>query len=159
MIILSRPRRAPRAHEWTPGKAVTFIVTLAATRSVTLAARQAGMSRKSAYALKSRDRAFADAWETALNARPKSRKSDEVEDVQASPNSLSQGDSAIRAARSTSSTARRRPDRRQEEAARDLFFARLAANRLRPPSTAAGLLPSAEALSLEPRRGRAGWQA
>jgi hypothetical protein len=34
--LLSRPRRPLRPGEWTPAKAVTFIVTLAATRSVTL---------------------------------------------------------------------------------------------------------------------------
>jgi hypothetical protein len=66
--FLSRPRRTPRAGEWTPAKAVTFIVTLAATRSVTLAARAAEMSRKSVYALKRRDPAFASAWSAALAA-------------------------------------------------------------------------------------------
>ena len=159
MILLSRGRRPRRSGEWTRAKAVTFIVTLAASRSVTLAARRAGMSRKSAYALKSRDRAFAQAWETALNARQMSRQSNEVEDVQATPDSLGQGDSTVRAARSTGSIARRPRDRRQDEAARDLFFARLAANRLRAPSTAAGLLRSSEALSPEPPRGRSGWRA
>jgi len=57
--LLSRPRRARRSSDWSPAKAVTFIVTLAAHRSVTLAAAEAGMSRKSAYALKVRDPAFA----------------------------------------------------------------------------------------------------
>ena len=60
-----RPRRP---HEWSNVKAVTFIVTLAALRSVTLAADRAGMSRKSAYALKSRDPAFAAAWVAALGS-------------------------------------------------------------------------------------------
>lgn len=153
MIFLSPARRTRRSGEWTCAKAVTFVVTLAATQSVTLAARRAGMSRKSAYALKSRDRAFARAWEAALNARPKSRKSDEVEEVHASPDSLSQGDSAIRAALSIESTGRPPPDRRADEAARDLFFARLAAKRLRAPSVAAGLLPASEPLSLGTPRG------
>jgi hypothetical protein len=59
--LLSRPRHPRRPNEWSPAKAVTFIVTLAATRSVTLAARESGMSRKAAYALKARDPAFAAA--------------------------------------------------------------------------------------------------
>ncbi len=68
-MLLSRPARARRSNEWNGGKAVTFIVTLAASRSVTLAALEAGMSRKSAYALKERDRAFAAAWNAALASR------------------------------------------------------------------------------------------
>lgn len=71
MHLLSRPRRPRRSGDWTPDRAVTFIVTLAATRSVTLAARAAGMSRKSAYALKSREPAFAAAWMAAMNAAAK----------------------------------------------------------------------------------------
>ena len=61
------PRRRRRAGEWTAAKAVTFIVTLAARQSVTLAAARAGMSRKSAYALKGKDCAFAAAWNAALS--------------------------------------------------------------------------------------------
>jgi hypothetical protein len=71
--FLSPPRRPRRSGEWTPDKAVTFIVTLAATRSVTLATREAGMSRKSAYALKARDPAFAAAWTAGVNAGRKQR--------------------------------------------------------------------------------------
>jgi hypothetical protein len=41
-MILSRPRRARRAQEWSSGKAVTFLVTLAANGSVTLAAAKQG---------------------------------------------------------------------------------------------------------------------
>lgn len=59
-------RRPRRAHEWSDARIVTFIVTLAAYRSVTLAAARAGMSRKSAYALKGRNPAFAAAWLAAL---------------------------------------------------------------------------------------------
>ncbi len=70
MQLLSHPRRNRRNGEWSGGKAVIFIVTLGATRSVTLAARSAGMSRKSAYALKSRDPAFAQAWNAALAVKP-----------------------------------------------------------------------------------------
>ena len=89
MHFLSRPRRAPRAGEWTSGKSVTFILTLAALGDVTLAARAAGMSRKSAYALRSRDTVFAAAWSAALQARsgcPVERdKVEEVEDPPVSP--------------------------------------------------------------------------
>lgn len=121
----------------------------AAARSVTLAARGAGMSRKSAYGLKSPDPAFAHAWEAALNARPKSRKGGQVKDVQAAPHSRREGDGADRAAPSTSSTGRVTRDRRREEAARDLFFARRAAtNRFPLSPAAADLLPSPETLSL-----------
>ena len=81
--LLSRPRRPRRANEWTNDRAVTFIVTLAATRSVTLAARAAGMSRKSAYMLKERDRTFAAAWTRAVAGH-------KVEEVDGSPGRKSQ---------------------------------------------------------------------
>ena len=74
MLHLVRTRRPRRAGEWTEAKAVTFIVTLAASRSVTLAAARAGMSRKAAYALKHRDPRFAAAWQTALAAATSSRR-------------------------------------------------------------------------------------
>jgi hypothetical protein len=93
--FLSRPRRPGRSGEWTPAKAVTFIVTLAATRSVGLAARKAGMSRKSAYALKSRDPFFASAWSaaaTASAARP--LQGDKVEEVHEPPIPSSHGDTS-----------------------------------------------------------------
>jgi hypothetical protein len=89
--LLSRPRRPRRSGEWTPARAVTFIVTLAASRSVTLAARQAGMSRKSAYGLKSRDPAFAAAWSAAMKAgAATSRQRDKVEEVHEPPVSTGQ---------------------------------------------------------------------
>jgi hypothetical protein len=111
--LLSQPHRARRLGEWTPGKAVTFIVTLAATRNVTLAARAAGMSRKSAYALKSRDSVFADAWGAATNAPAQKPV---------------EGDTPVLVRPSTSSTVQCHPDRRLLDAARrDRFFARLAA--------------------------------
>jgi len=71
--------------------AVTFIVTLAATRSVTLAARAVGMSRKSAYALKQRDPAFAFAWAAASRAGAGYK----VEEVEGPPNSSSQRDNLL----------------------------------------------------------------
>jgi hypothetical protein len=113
--LLSTPRRLPRPHEWSRGKAVTFIVTLAATRSVTLAAREAGMSRKSAYARKARDAAFAQAWDAALKPRPDSdRQGAEPKEVEAAPVSLNQGDKSNRAAPSTSSSTRSRSVRHAE---------------------------------------------
>ena len=89
---LSRPRRPIRSGEWASAKAVTFIVTLAATRSVTLAARASEMSRKSAYALKARDPAFAAAWTAAVNAGAAApREGDKVVEVRRSPVSPGQG--------------------------------------------------------------------
>jgi hypothetical protein len=99
--LLSRPLRPRRANEWTQGRAVTFIVTLAASRSVTLAAQESGMSRKAAYALKTRNPAFASAWAAALTASAKLRsrepapslsKGDKVHEVNGPPDSISQGD-------------------------------------------------------------------
>ena len=119
MLKLSRFRRPRRAGEWTDGKAVTFIVTLAAHRNVTLAAARAGMSRKSAYALQRRDPAFAAAWKSALAAgvRPPS-EGDKADELDNPPARGPLGDSA-------------RPPRTRSEGAqrRDRFFARLAANR------------------------------
>lgn len=95
MHLLSRARRPRRAGEWTAATAVTFIVTLAATGSVTLAARAAGMSRKAAYALKQRDPAFAFAWAAATQAsRVPGRKGDKAEEMEDPPVSLSQGDTS-----------------------------------------------------------------
>lgn len=118
MPILSRPRRPRRSGEWTEAKAVTFIVTLAATQSVTLAARRAGISRKSAYALKSRDRAFAEAWKAAIAAGRPRREGDKVGEVHGPRVRTSQGNT-------------RRPRRTFDFNAmlRDDFFAGLAANR------------------------------
>ena len=93
MHILSKPHRRRRAGEWTGDKAVTFIVTLAATGSVTLAAGSARMSRKSAYALKTRDPAFAAAWGLALNAAARRPgQGNKVEEVHEPPVPPSQGD-------------------------------------------------------------------
>ena len=67
-------RLKPRHDGWTPARQFHFIDELAATRSVTRAARAVGISRESAYALLARSRAcpeqrragFARAWERAL---------------------------------------------------------------------------------------------
>jgi hypothetical protein len=85
---VSQPRRPGRSGEWTFDKAVTFIITLAAMRSVTLAARRAGMSRESAYALKHRNPTFAVACTAAVRA-PQGDKVDEVDEP---PVSTGQGD-------------------------------------------------------------------
>ena len=124
MHLLSRPLRPRRNGEWSGSRALTFIVTLAAHRSVTLAAREAGMSRKSAYALKARDPAFATAWDEALKSASRKRQGDEVQEVHNPRTSLSQGDKSRRTAPPKSST-----QRRIEELRRDRFFARLAATR------------------------------
>jgi len=57
-----------RRDGWTPERQLRFLNTLARTRSVTRAARAAGMSRESAYRLRARkDGAlFAAAWDRAL---------------------------------------------------------------------------------------------
>ena len=120
MLYLSRPRRPRRTGEWTEARAVTFIVTLAAHRSVTRAARAAGMSRKSAYALRRRDPAFAATWDAAWDAAAGRRfqgdKSDEVHDPPFAP---PLGDS-VTLRRSRSADAERR----------ERFFANLAATRV-----------------------------
>jgi len=119
--LLSRPRRPHRSHEWDAGRAVTFIVTLAARRSVTLAATAAGMSRKSAYALKDRDPLFAAAWNAALKAR----EGDKAHKADTPPPATPEGD--IRTPMGPSVSAANPTDeaRRFAELQRDLFFARL----------------------------------
>ena len=131
MHFLSQPRRPRRSGEWTQAKAVTFIVTLAATRSVTLAARAAGMSRKAAYALKDRDRAFAEAWNAALKAwdadRPKARiKGDKTDKADKPGSSPAQGDSGRAAPAWNPLIDDERGALNRAETARDSFFANLA---------------------------------
>ncbi|MFC3101187.1 hypothetical protein [Altererythrobacter lauratis] len=60
--------RPVRRNEWTRGKMVTFLRELAATQSVSHAARAVGMSRASAYALRNRLKKtpFDLGWEVAL---------------------------------------------------------------------------------------------
>ena len=130
--LLSRTRRRRRPGEWTPAKTVTFIVTLAAHGNVTLAANASGLSRKSAYALKARDPAFASAWESALDARRAKVEGDKVEEVEEPPVSPGQGDTR----------------RRDDNAARDRFFGRLAAKHRLSPPAASGLLPARKPLSV-----------
>ena len=118
MHFLSRPRRARRSGEWTSERAVTFIVTLGTSRCVTLAARAAGMSRKSAYALKNRDPAFAAAWRAALQVGEAAR-------VKAQLCPARQGNSQSGASPSTLSTSMPRRSLEAASAEREEFFARL----------------------------------
>ena len=140
MPLFSRPRRPTRAGDWTRAGAVTFIVTLAATRNVTLAARAAGMSRKAAYALRDRDSRFADAWRAALAVPSARRQGDKVEEVEGPPNSPGQGNNVTRARPPAAAH-----DRRQEERLRDAFFARISPVRREPVD--AHLLRRTNALS------------
>jgi hypothetical protein len=63
-----RPGRAQRHDGWTPARIRTFLATLAECGVVADAARAAGMSVQSAYALRNRGsgRAFHLAWNAAL---------------------------------------------------------------------------------------------
>lgn len=134
-MYLCRSRRTRRSHEWSPGKTVTFIVTLAANGNVTLAARKAGMSRKSAYALKARDPVFAAAWTAASGASGR-RSANRAEKPP-------EGDTRTRAASSTVTTANRRLSIAAAAEERDRLFARLAANLGRPaPAHRAAQCPS-----------------
>jgi len=118
MFKLSSSRRR-RAGEWTESRAVTFIVTLAVARSVTLAAAKAGMSRKSAYALKDRNLAFAAAWNAALVAGTEpalnSCQGDKLAKVHNPPIGRPQGDKASRLT-----------NRNLDAEMRDLFFSAVA---------------------------------
>ena len=64
------PKRPPRHNEWTRAKMVAFLRELAASQSVSQAAKGVGMSRNSAYRLRNRlaGTPFALAWEVALEA-------------------------------------------------------------------------------------------
>jgi hypothetical protein len=59
-----------RRDGWTPERQLRFLGALAATRSVTRAARAARMSRESAYRLRTRKEGalFAAAWDRALES-------------------------------------------------------------------------------------------
>ncbi len=68
-IARKRPRPV-RHNEWTRAKMGAFLRELAATQSVTAAAKSVGMTRQSAYRLKNRlvGTPFALGWEVALEA-------------------------------------------------------------------------------------------
>jgi hypothetical protein len=61
-----------RRDGWTAERQLRFLDALGRTRSVTRAARAAGMSRESAYRLRRRREAalFAAAWDQALRSMP-----------------------------------------------------------------------------------------
>ena len=112
MRTRSTPHRRAPADGSTDRKRVGFIVTLAASGSVTFAAASAGLSRKSAYALKKRDCAFASLWKCALEAGESLRPGG------------SKGDTAN--PRNTINIVNlRAPDRSIASAGRDRFFANL----------------------------------
>jgi hypothetical protein len=66
----SRPSPSNRADGWTPARQVQFLRELAATHSVSAAARAVGMSRQSAYQLRARLRGepFDLAWDQAFDS-------------------------------------------------------------------------------------------
>ena len=73
------------------------------------------MSRKSAYALKARDAAFAQAWDAALKTRRAyARQGHELKEVEGSRVSLTRGEKTNRATPSTSSSTRSRSVRPAE---------------------------------------------
>lgn len=141
MHLISSPRRSRRAHEWSNAKAVTFIVTLASGRPVTLAARAAGMSRKSAYALKSREPAFRMAWEAAVSSSASKREARPGATVQRPVAVANEGDNRTRAPLSSVSTSSPHAARRAAELARDRFFAGLARSRPQQSPRPAGQPP------------------
>lgn len=65
-------QRSIRRDGWTPARQLVFLDALARTRSVTAAARAAGMSRESAHRLRNRrDGAlFAAIWDMAVAPAP-----------------------------------------------------------------------------------------
>ena len=67
---LSRAKSRGRFDGWTPARQLVFLETLARTRSVSAAAKSAGMSREGAYRLRRRDDAglFSAAWDRAMGA-------------------------------------------------------------------------------------------
>ena len=72
------PARAPREssdYRWTTYKALAFIGALAEFGCVAAAARGVGMSRQSAYRLRTRlgEQRFGRAWDSALAAGRKTR--------------------------------------------------------------------------------------
>ncbi len=84
---LDRTFERPRPHAgrirhdgWTPERQAVFLDALAACGVVADAAKRAGLSAQSAYALRNRKagRAFATAWDAVLIHRARGRMSDEL---------------------------------------------------------------------------------
>ena len=63
---MSAPPTPTRRDGWSAERQLRFLDTLGRTRSVTTAARAAGMSRESAYRLRARAALFALLWDRAL---------------------------------------------------------------------------------------------
>lgn len=82
--FLPIPLRA-RHDGWTPERQAAFLVALAATGSVSAAARKAGMSRESAYQLRKHPggASFADSWDAVLGCAGSARKLTAQERMQA----------------------------------------------------------------------------
>ena len=70
---MSAPPTPTRRDGWTAERQLRFLDTLGRTRSVTTAARAAGMSRESAYRLRARPAAalFALLWDRAMQPLPR----------------------------------------------------------------------------------------
>lgn len=117
---LSNIRPRIRRDGWTNGKRVTFFVTLAATGSVTSACASVGLSRKSAYALRKRDRTFASLWERGLAMALKARRDAHVPHAEGNKTRPTIGP-----ATPSSGVKPAPPDRALAENERDLFFAAL----------------------------------
>lgn len=71
LALTDQSDHASRHDGWTPSRQVAFLRALASTQSVLHAARAAGMSRQSAYALRARLKGepFDLAWHAALRCR------------------------------------------------------------------------------------------
>lgn len=127
------PRRPRRSHEWSAARIVTFVVTLAASGGVTLAAARAGMSRKSAYSLRGRDPAFACLWDEAIAANRQAR----MDAVSAKGSGRTKGDKADKTDKPPKPNASGdnwRGSRGWADAERDLFFCALRESRPTVPT-------------------------
>jgi hypothetical protein len=143
---LSATYRRIRADGWTPERRVTFCVNLAGSRSVTFAAASVGLSRKSAYALRKRDRDFAALWDSALAALKAPRPACSAKTALRQ----TEGDEAEarRMVNHASFNGNRSPfARRIAESERDLFFAALgktSTRRIVARPNRSSLLPTSE---------------
>ena len=70
-LVSSTHQTTPRHDGWTPARQAAFLRELAATHNVSIAARAVGMSRQSAYKLRTRLRGepFDAAWEQTFHTR------------------------------------------------------------------------------------------
>lgn len=71
LALTTTTAQTTRHDGWTPERQATFLTALASSHSVAQAARQAGMSRQSAYVLRARLKGepFDLAWHAALRCR------------------------------------------------------------------------------------------